>query len=84
MARVKIEDGKLVINMKGMRRFLTFKNEICVPLANVESVTTGLEWKDVPNIVDKVVGTNAVDVYYGGTFKEGGFGTPTVTRHSST
>jgi len=73
MARVKIEDGQLVINMKGMRKFFAMKSEVSVPLTNVESVTTGLDWKDLPNILDKVIGTNSNELYYGGTFREGGF-----------
>jgi len=36
-------------------------------------VTTGLAWKDLPNALDKVAGTNADMLYYGGTFREGGF-----------
>jgi len=73
MARVIIENGHLVINMKGMRKFFAMKSEVSVPLANVDSVTTGLEWKDVPNTLDKVLGTNSNELYYGGTFREGGF-----------
>ena len=73
MARVKIEDGQLVITMKGIRKFFAMKSEISVPLASVESVTTGMEWKDMPNILDKVLGTNSKELYYGGTFREGGF-----------
>jgi len=73
MARVRIEDGQLVINMKGMRKFFAMKSEVAVPLASVESVTTGLEWKDMPNVLDKVIGTNSKELYYGGTFREGGF-----------
>jgi len=73
MARVKIENGQLVINMKGMRKFFALKSEVSVPLANVESVTTGLDWKDLPKILDKVMGTNSNELYYGGTFREGGF-----------
>jgi len=73
MARVRIEDGQLVINMKGVRKFFAMKSEVSVPLASVESVTTGLEWKDMPNVLDKVLGTNASTLYYGGTFKDGGF-----------
>ena len=73
MARVKIENEQLVINMKGMRKFFAMKSEVSVPLSSVESVTTGLEWKDVPNTLDKVLGTNSNELYYGGTFREGGF-----------
>ena len=73
MARVRIEDGQLIIAMKGMRKFFAMKSEISVPLTSVESVTTGLEWKDMPNVLDKVIGTNTKEYYYGGTFREGGF-----------
>jgi len=73
MARVIIEDGQLIIHMKGMRKFFALKSEVSVPLSNIESVTTGLEWKDMPNILDKVSGTNSNMFYYGGTFREGGF-----------
>ena len=73
MARVRIEDGQLVISMKGMRKFFAMKNEVSVPLTSVESVTTGLEWKDMPNVLDKVLGTNSKELYYGGTFRDGGF-----------
>jgi len=73
MARVKVENGQLVINMKGVRKFFAMKSEVSVPLASVESVTTGLKWNEVPNILDKVLGTNSNELYYGGTFREGGF-----------
>ena len=73
MARVKIENGNLVIAMKGMRKFFAMKSEVSVPVTNVESVTTGLDWKDLPNTLDKVLGTNSNELYYGGTFRDGGF-----------
>ena len=73
MARVRIENDQLVISMKGMRKFFAMKSEVSVPLASVESVTTGLDWKDLPNVLDKVMGTNSNLLYYGGTFREGGF-----------
>ena len=73
MARVKIENGNLIITMNGMRKFFAMKGEVSVPMANVESVTTGLDWKDIPNTLDKVLGTNSNELYYGGTFRDGGF-----------
>ena len=73
MARVKIEDGNLVINMKGARKFFAMKSAVSVPLTSVESVTTGLHWKELPKILDKVIGTNANGLYFGGTFRDGGF-----------
>ena len=73
MARVRAENGQLVISMKGMRKFFAMKSEVSVPLTSVESVTTGLDWKDLPKVLDKVIGTNSNSLYYGGTFREGGF-----------
>jgi len=73
MARVKIENGQLIINMSGMRKFFAMKSEVSVPLSSVESVTTGLEWSELPKILDKVIGTNSNELYYGGTFRDGGF-----------
>ena len=73
MARVKIENGNLIIAMKGMRKFFAMKSEVSVPVTNVESVTTGLDWKDIPDTLDKVLGTNSNEMYYGGTFRDGGF-----------
>ena len=73
MARVRIENGQLVIDMKGMRKFFALKSEVSVPLSSVESVTTGLEWSELPKVLDKVLGTNSNTLYYGGTFRDGGF-----------
>lgn len=73
MARVKIENDQLVINMKGVRKFFAMKSEVSVPLTSVESVITGLDWKDLPKALDKVLGTNSNELYYGGTFRDGGF-----------
>ena len=72
MARVKIENDQLVITVQGIRKFFAMKSEISVPLANVESVTTGLEWKDLPKTLDKVLGTNSNELYYGGRFRQDG------------
>jgi hypothetical protein len=73
VARVKIENGQLVINMKGARKFFSMKSEVSVPISNVESVATGLQWKELPKLLDKVIGTNANMLYTGGTFRDGGF-----------
>jgi len=73
VARVKIENDQLVINMKGVRKFFAMKSEVSVPLTSVESVITGLDWKDLPKALDKVLGTNSNELYYGGTFRDGGF-----------
>jgi len=72
MARVKIENEQLVITVQGVRKFFAMKSEISVPLVNVEDVTTGLEWKDLPKTLDKVLGTNSNELYYGGRFRQDG------------
>jgi hypothetical protein len=72
MARVKIENGQLVITVKGIRKFFAMKSEISVPLAHVEDVSTGLAWKDLPKILEKRIGTNANQLYYGGRFRQDG------------
>ena len=72
MARVKIENGELIITMKGMRKFFAMKSEMSIPLSSIESVTIGLEWKELPNALDKVIGTNSNELYYGGIFRDGG------------
>jgi len=72
MARVRIENEQLVITVQGIRKFFAMKSEISVPLANVENVTTGLEWKDLPKTLDKVLGTNSNELYYGGRFRQDG------------
>ncbi|MCL2445950.1 MAG: hypothetical protein FWD06_04195 [Oscillospiraceae bacterium] len=72
MSRIKIENNQLVITMQGARKFFALKSEIAVPLENVESVETGLKWKDMPNVLDKIAGTNADMFYYGGYFRQDG------------
>ena len=73
MARVKIENAQLVINMQGIRKFLAMKSELSVPLANVESVSLGFDLEDLPKTLEKVLGTNSDTFYTGGRFREGGF-----------
>ena len=73
MARVNIENGQLVISMKGARKFFAFKNEISIPLSNVIGVTSGLEWNDLPDLLERVsAGSNIPGFYYGGTFAQDG------------
>jgi len=72
MSRVKVEDGQLIITMKGARKFFALKGEISIPLDNVEGVTIGLKWKELPGLLDKVAGSNANSFYLGGTFIQDG------------
>jgi len=73
MARARIEDGQLIISMKGIRKFLAMKNEVSVPLTSIVSVTTGFDSDDLPKTLEKVLGTNSDAFYTGGRFREGGF-----------
>ena len=72
MSRVKIEDGQLVITVQGARKFFAFRSEVSIHLDNVVGVTSGLEWKDLPKLLDKRFGTNANSFYYGGYFHQEG------------
>jgi len=73
MARAKIENGQLVISMKGARKFLAMKSEVSIPLTSIVSVSTGFDLEDLPKILEKVLGTNSDAFYTGGRFREGGF-----------
>jgi hypothetical protein len=84
MARVKIEDGQLVITMKGMRKFSAMKSELSIPLSNVESaVFDSAAWENTPQLKDtlkgfatldfpKVIGTDFYGYYFAGTFRQDG------------
>jgi len=72
MSRIRIEDDQLVITVQGARKFFAFKSEVSIHLDNVIGVTSGLEWKDLPNLMDKRVGTNINSFYYGGYFNQEG------------
>ena len=72
MSRVRIEDGQLIITVQGARKFFAFRSEVSLHLDNVTGVTRGLEWKDLPKVLDKRIGTNADSFYYGGYFHQEG------------
>ena len=72
MSRIKIEDNQLVITVQGARKFFAFRSEVSIHLDNVVGVTSGLKWKDLPNTLDKRLGTNANSFYYGGYFSQEG------------
>jgi len=57
MARVKIEDNQLIINMQGARKFLALKSTLSIPLENIQEVTSCLKWKDAPGIFQPRAGT---------------------------
>ncbi|MCL2842768.1 MAG: hypothetical protein FWE28_04780 [Oscillospiraceae bacterium] len=72
MSRVRVENDQLVITVQGARKFFAFRSEVLIHLDNVVGVTSGLKWKDLPNILDKRLGTNANTFYYGGYFSQEG------------
>jgi len=72
MSRVKIENDQLIITVQGARKFFAFRSEVSLHLDNITGVTRGLEWKDLPDILDKRFGTNANSFYYGGYFHQEG------------
>lgn len=73
MADIRIENGNLIVTMKGLRRLLTLKKQLSFPLSHVLGVTfdptimadfpRGLVWKK---------GTNIFNTYYGGEFTKDG------------
>ena len=72
MSRVRIENDQLVITMQGARKFFSMKSEISVPISSVQTATTGLEWRELPRAWEKVIGTNSMSFYHGGTFCQDG------------
>jgi len=72
MSRVNIENDQLLITVQGARKFFAFRSEVALHLDNIVGVTSGLEWKDLPNTLDKRIGTNANSFYYGGYFHQEG------------
>jgi hypothetical protein len=84
MARVKIENGQLVITMKGMRKISAMKSELSIPLRNVESAAFDSgAWENTPRLKDtlkgfatldfqKVIGADLYGYYFAGTFRQDG------------
>jgi len=72
MSRVNIQGNNLVITMQGARKFFALKSEISVPLENIAAVESGLNWKDLPGLLDKIAGANLNSFYYGGYFRQDG------------
>lgn len=68
MARVKIEDGKMIISMQGARKFFALKSELSIDLENVVGVTTGLNWSDAPKLFTPKLGAFLAPNYLGGVF----------------
>ena len=73
MAKVTVEHGQLVINFEGLRKMGTLKNKLLIPLEIVESAMIDSEtWENTPKPFQKIAGTDAYGIYFGGTFKQNG------------
>ena len=78
MARVSIENGQLVISMKGVRKYLASPsliriiNDVTIPLDNVVSATTDYAWNDSPMFQRGNISTSIPGRYYGGNFVQDG------------
>ena len=73
MARVRIEDNELVINMQGARKLWTFRSELAIPLENVTGATADAEnWRDL-KFSERLtrVGTDTGS-YFAGSFTQDG------------
>lgn len=80
MAQVDIVGSELVIEMKGIRKLGTFKNEIAIPLTSVRGATVDSElptnWPGFKKSGEwpgrKILGTDFYGQYLGGTFVQDG------------
>jgi hypothetical protein len=73
MATVSVEDGALVVTIKGMRKVWSLKSELTIPLTHVKGATIdpGIR-AEFPRTLEKRSGTNLYQTYYGGTFVQDG------------
>ena len=73
MAKVTVENGKLVINIEGLRKMGTLKSKLLIPLENVEWAMMDLEaWKNTPRPFQKIAGIDSYGIYFGGAFRQNG------------
>ena len=78
MARVKIEDGQLIVTMKGVRKYLASPslirmiNDVTVPLKNVVNATTEYAWSNEPMFQRGNVSASIPGHYFGGNFVQDG------------
>ena len=69
MSRVRIENDQLIITVQGARKLFSLKSEVAIGLDNVTDVKRGLEWSELPSILDSLrVGSHVPGFYFGGTF----------------
>ncbi len=73
MAKIDIQDNKLVITIEGARKLWALKSQLSIPLENVIKVTVDPEaWEHTPRLGQKRVGTDLYGFYFAGTFKQQG------------
>ncbi|MDY4307243.1 hypothetical protein SNF32_07380 [Enterococcus mundtii] len=54
MAKVEIQNDRLIISMEGVRKLWALKNEISTPLSNVLGATVDADvWEDTPKFGEK-------------------------------
>ncbi|MCL2322839.1 MAG: hypothetical protein FWC47_12145 [Oscillospiraceae bacterium] len=71
MAKVKIDNGQLIISMQGARKILALKSELSVPLSSIKSVSADpLAWKDSP--IFKLYGSRIPGILLEGAFIQDG------------
>ena len=78
MARVSVENGQLVVSMKGVRKYLASPclirliNDVTVPLENVVNATTEYTWSNEPMFQRGDVSASIPGRYFGGNFVQDG------------
>lgn len=80
MALISIENDRLVVTLRGIRKVATFRSHLTYPLSDVRGVTLDPEmstgWSGLRKTHEwpgrRVVGTNFYGRYLGGTFRQGG------------
>ncbi|EOH63707.1 hypothetical protein [Enterococcus mundtii] len=69
MAKVEIQNDRLIISMEGVRKLWALKNEISTPLSNVLGATVDADvWEDTPKFGEKRMGVDAYGHYFAGIF----------------
>jgi hypothetical protein len=67
----KIENGNLILNVKGIGKFLALKSELVIPLTNIKGVTADPGAFDMPKGL-RAPGTAVPGLIYAGTFYHDG------------
>lgn len=71
MVIATIHDGNLILNVKGIGKFLALKSELIIPLANIKGATVDPGAFDMPKGL-RAPGTAIPGIIYAGTFYHDG------------